>query len=741
MSISSTKVILATSIALALVGCKSSNSQDGNDDVVVIEECKTFDNNPEIIVKGDDGDVLNHQVITIGATGDMHGRIFAHDYATNKHDANAGFTKISTLLNEERAASPNMLLIDLGDTVQGNSAELFNDLPTHPVVETLDALDFDVWVPGNHEFDFERSFLDRNLASFSGAAISSNIVWDKNSDACNTNGTDINFLKGYQIFDINGARIAVVGLTPSWVTNWQSSSPENFRNLDFKEELESVRNSVDEAIEKYNPDVVIGAFHYGRKDGGTGVHKIAVELADRFDVIFNGHEHSKHIEQVFSHNDYTEAMTDISMDSNAEEEDKSISITHDNESRLDTVKVIEPGNWGWALAKAEIELEKDEHGNWLIVDTTLSNRTVNEVEEDPALQQQFQHIHDQSVDHAETVVGEVEGNFTFSGYSDLAAGGDEATGENTVINTEGSRLYTTIHMAKVADMPLVDLINQIQIKNIEEKAVDENNAPLNLTVHVSAAALFSDESNLTDGQQYRNMDSSNLYMYDNQLVALNIKGNKLKEFMEWSYGYLNQWEEGDITVSFDTDTRAYNYDHFDGLIEYVVDISEPKGNRVTIESINGTTFYPDDTYVMAVNDYRYSSTMITNGWVTEEDVLWTSANETVYAIRDMLTEYVNDHQILSSNDFINQNWYIKQMGKMTPDGVWDDATKGDILKAREGEGKALWERLQKQEICVIRDGNRDDSIVMAVNYLNNESYFENLNSDEPYQGCSYNAQP
>ncbi|PMH46699.1 hypothetical protein BCU68_01295 [Vibrio sp. 10N.286.49.B3] len=738
MKLTTTKALLTTSIALALVGCNSS-SDDNND--IVIEECQTFNNSPEIIVKGGNGDELTQQTITIAATGDMHGRIFAHDYATNRADANAGFTKISTLMQEERAQNPDMVLIDLGDTVQGNSAELFNDLPVHPVVETLNAMDFDVWVPGNHEFDFERSFLDRNLAGFNGSAVSSNIVWDKNSTECDTSGEEVDFLKGYQIFEINGAKVAVVGLTPSWVTNWQSSSPENFRNLGFKEELESVRAAVDEAIEKYSPDVVIGALHYGRKDGGTGVHKIAVELADRFDVIFNGHEHSKHIEQVFANNDHSQDMTDISEGGSNELEDKELSIVHNSETRHNSVKVIEPGNWGWALAKAEIELEKDAQGQWQIVDTTLANRTVNGIDEDPAIQQQFQHIHDQSIEHAETTVGIVDGNFVFPGYDALGVGGDEATGEGTVENSEGARLYTTIHMAKVADMPLVDLINQIQIKNIEEKAVDADNNPLNLSVDVSAAALFSDESNLIDGQEYRNMDSSNLYMYDNQLVAVSMKGSALKEYMEWSYGYLNQWQDGDLIVSFNTDVRAYNYDHFDGTIQYVVDISKDEGERITISEIAGTAFDPAAQYTVAVNDYRYSSTLISKGWITEDDMLWISADEPVYAIRDMLTAYVNEAGTLDAEQFVNQNWYIKQFGKMNLDGTWDEATKGDILKARETEeGSALWKKLQNKEICVVRDDNRDNSLVEAVNYKNDSSYFINTDKENPYEGCTHAAQ-
>ena len=169
---------LSAAIVTALAGCNSSSND--KDYTPGISECKTYLPTEPVIVKGDN-DQLLEQVITIGATGDMHGRIFAYDYALDAEDRNAGFTKITTLVNEERAKNDNFLLIELGDTVQGNSAELFNSEPVHPVVESMNFMEYDVWVPGNHEFDFERDFLERSIEGFNGAVISSNIIWDTES--------------------------------------------------------------------------------------------------------------------------------------------------------------------------------------------------------------------------------------------------------------------------------------------------------------------------------------------------------------------------------------------------------------------------------------------------------------------------------------------------------------------------------------------------------------------------------
>ena len=747
---------LSVAVMMALTGCNYEDNAPETPEQPPLTECKTLYNTPEVVVKGDNQE-LTTQTITIGATGDMHGRIWAYDYALDREDSSAGFSKIATLLKEERAKNPDMIMIDLGDTVQGNSAELFNNMQIHPVVETMNFMEYDLWVPGNHEFDFERSFLDRNLVGFEGSVISSNIIWDKNSDACSANYENVPFLPGFQIFDVNGAKVAVVGVTPSMVPNWQASNPDNFRNLDFTNEVEAISSSVQKAIQKYSPDVVIGAFHLGRWEAGTIVYEVTSKMADKFDVIFMGHEHAQFIEQMELGGPVEGPMQDITSEdlgnfgTASQVEDKVKAGVYNEENRYTKVKVIEPGKWGWALAKAEIELEKDGDGNWNIVDTTLANRVVTDVEEDVEVQEEFRDIHEASVADANEVVGLVEGNFTNS----PGGGSDEATNEDyEFVEGYGPRLYTTIHHAKVADMPLVDLINQLQIRKVEEAFA--NNADIEHSkVDVSAAALFADTSNLVDGQEYRKKDSSNLYMHDNMLVAVEITGENLKDYMEWSYSYLNQWKEGDITISFNTDIPSFNYDLFDGEnFEYEVDLFRQsrtetddgdritKGKRVIIHKIGDADFDESKTYVLAVNDYRYGATMLSRGWVSADDVIWDSSNETIYAVRDMLTDMVAKQGGLNRDDFVNQNWYFTQYGPANDDGVVADKDKGAILALRDGEGKKLWERLTNKEICVVMKGDRGQAIGVAVNVNDNSSWYDNPNfsedatQEELYEGCS-----
>ena len=133
--------------------------------------------NPNLIFPGQELKISAEadKTVTILATSDLHGRIYPYEYAIDSEDKDAGLAKIATLIKQERAINPNAVLMDLGDTVQDNSAELFNNDPIHPMIEALNYLKYDTWTLGNHEFNFEKDFLLKNVATFEGTVLAANI--------------------------------------------------------------------------------------------------------------------------------------------------------------------------------------------------------------------------------------------------------------------------------------------------------------------------------------------------------------------------------------------------------------------------------------------------------------------------------------------------------------------------------------------------------------------------------------
>src|ERR1700746_1953264 len=61
--------------------------------------------------------------LAVLATTDLHGNMYPVDYYNDDKLANRGLIKIATLIRAARAANPNHLLIDCGDTIQGSPLE------------------------------------------------------------------------------------------------------------------------------------------------------------------------------------------------------------------------------------------------------------------------------------------------------------------------------------------------------------------------------------------------------------------------------------------------------------------------------------------------------------------------------------------------------------------------------------------------------------------------------------------
>ena len=75
--------------------------------------------------------------ITILSTTDLHGNLNPIDYYTNKPD-NRGLAKIATLIKRIRKEQPNVLLIDSGDTIQGDPVQALALAPRDGRVFLLD---------------------------------------------------------------------------------------------------------------------------------------------------------------------------------------------------------------------------------------------------------------------------------------------------------------------------------------------------------------------------------------------------------------------------------------------------------------------------------------------------------------------------------------------------------------------------------------------------------------------------
>ena len=600
---------LSLALATALVGCGTSSGTTKSAKKTV-KSTFAYTKSGEI-TKGEatEGDSVT---ISIAATSDLHGRIYPWSYATDSEDnSGVGFSQTDTVVKEIKAQYPDTLLVDIGDSMQDNSSELFIDLDTHPMVQALNLLKYDVWVPGNHEFNFGLDFLERNLNNFDGRVVCANI---KYADS----GKD--YVLPYQIYVVDGVRVAIVGATAPHVKQWEASSPEHFQNLDFTNPIDSLKETVKAIEGQY--DLLVAAVHISREgeyeeEGKTGAFQIA-EAVPELDAIIAGHEHATYCTKV-----------------------------------ADTW-VLEPGRYGSHVALTKFEMKKDENGKWQLANVEAENIATKGKETSQEVMDAFKATHEEARKVANEVVGKVS--------ADFVTGVDYITGEKHV---------TTMPRTQLEDTALMDLINEVQT--------------FYTGAQISTAATFNNDQNLEAGD-FKRKDVAFIYKYDNTLMGTNITGENLLKYMEWTVGYYQTAKEGDVTIAFNPDFRAYNYDMLSG-INYEIDISKPVGSRIVNATLNGEPIDVSKTYKLAVNNYRFG-TLMANGWATLKDVYYSSANDAAPAIRDLIVKYTNEELKGVLTPKCDHNWKIVGLPSTfnDPDTI-AKIKSGEIKIPRSSDGR------------------------------------------------------
>ena len=92
------------------------------------------------------------------------------------------------------------------------------------------------------------------------------------------------------------------------------------------------------------------------------------------------------------------------------------------------------------------------------------------------------------------------------------------------------------------------------------------------------AALFTNDAKL-NARPIKLKDAYAVYIYDNTLYVVEATGQMIKDELEWTATYFNQYFYEPSGVTVNTAVRDYNYDLWSG-IEYKLDVTKPVGQRV-----------------------------------------------------------------------------------------------------------------------------------------------------------------
>ncbi|HKZ30235.1 MAG TPA: 5'-nucleotidase C-terminal domain-containing protein [Acidimicrobiia bacterium] len=228
------------------------------------------------------------EVVTLLHTNDTHGRWAADSFG-------GGFVYLASLIAEERAHNPNAVLLDAGDTFQGNSfAYFFKDRADNPIAGGMNLLGYDAMTLGNHEFNFGPATFATMLGQVEFPILGTvNLDDDGDYGFINDNVDD------YVVLDVDGVEVAIFGLTNPRVYRYEL--PTNIPGLTFyptdQDDLEAVDlPALVAAIELAdNPDVLVGLTHIGYSPYGDEIDsdlRIAQQVSG-IDVLIGGHSHTR----------------------------------------------------------------------------------------------------------------------------------------------------------------------------------------------------------------------------------------------------------------------------------------------------------------------------------------------------------------------------------------------------------------------------------------------------------------
>ena len=175
------------------------------------------------------------------------------------------------------------LWIDCGDLTQGSFTATMDDGAS--MVEAMNAAGCDVWVPGNHDFDYGVEILAERIARFHGTALAANMK----STVVPMNNT------AWKMFERQGVKIAVVGIVPPYLGLW--IVPDRLNGLELESPDAALKRIMPEVMSA-KPDVIVLAIHLGEYIAGRlnpdGKFRNMAALSSKFpqiDLILAGHSH------------------------------------------------------------------------------------------------------------------------------------------------------------------------------------------------------------------------------------------------------------------------------------------------------------------------------------------------------------------------------------------------------------------------------------------------------------------
>ena len=190
-------------------------------------------------------------------------------YKMGDENGRGGMARIAAVLKAEKAAHANVLTVHAGDTISPSLMSGF-DQGAH-IVDLFNMAPLDVFVPGNHEFDFGPEVFLKRMGEFKARVLAANLR--------EAGGKAIAGIANSHLFTFGAVKIGVIGLTEDG--SKISSRPGRLMvSASLRAtELEAA------SLRKAGADLIVLVAHAGRD---RDEELFASGLAE---VILSGHDH------------------------------------------------------------------------------------------------------------------------------------------------------------------------------------------------------------------------------------------------------------------------------------------------------------------------------------------------------------------------------------------------------------------------------------------------------------------
>ena len=196
--------------------------------------------------------------------------------ANDMHAAIECFPRLCFVADSLRALYPDLLILSAGDNRSGDPINDMYEIPAYPMVSLMNIVGFQASTLGNHEFDSGEKGLAQliNMSNFPYLCAN-----------CHPAASTGIHVRPWQMFDVGGVRLAIIGVTALGPMGKPESHPANMTNIEFSDPLQTVQQYKDL---RQKSDVVLLLSHMGYEDDV----KLSAELP-WVDLIVGGHSHTQ----------------------------------------------------------------------------------------------------------------------------------------------------------------------------------------------------------------------------------------------------------------------------------------------------------------------------------------------------------------------------------------------------------------------------------------------------------------